>query len=117
MEISRRGLLGLMQAILGVSAWPPGIKTGGGKESTADLWACCWLHDEGVPSVAVYEDHAVCFGCKTVFRDRADVERFRMSAWMRAETVRADKQLGDILEGRQSWSSDSERRWSIYQRS
>lgn len=116
MEISRRGLFGLMRALLGASALPAGVKASA-KDSRAALWARCWLHDERVPSVAVYEDHAVCFGCKTVFRDRADVERFRVSAWMRAETLRADRQLGDILEGRRSWSSDPESRWTAYVRS
>lgn len=116
MEISRRGLLGLFQGLLGASCLPARVKARA-RDSRTELWARCWLHAERVPSVAVYEDHAVCFGCKTVFREGADVERFRMSAWMRAETVRADKQLGDILEGRLSWSSDPERRWSIYPRS
>lgn len=106
--------MGLIHVVLGISALPSGIKTCGDNDSTTGHWTHCWLHDERVPSVAVYDDHAVCFGCKAVFRDRADVERFRMSAWLRAETARADKQLGDILAGRSPWSRGRDRDWSLY---
>lgn len=114
-EISRRGLFGLMQTLVGASAFQAGMKASA-KDSRTALWARCWLHDERVPSVAVFEDHALCFGCKTVFRDSADVERFRTSAWMRAETVRADEQLGDILTGKSPWPRERDRAWAFYPR-